>query len=96
MTAKTYPPGVPCWVETLHPEPRAALAFYRALFGWEASEPGSMPQGGEYYVARLNGDDVAGIATLPPDGSASRSGRPTCPSTISKMPPAASSRLVAA
>jgi predicted enzyme related to lactoylglutathione lyase len=70
MTAKTYPPGVPCWVETLHPEPRAALAFYRALFGWEASEPGSMPQGGEYYVARLNGDDVAGIATLPPDGSA--------------------------
>ncbi len=70
MTAKTYPPGVPCWVETLHPDPRAALAFYHALFGWDASGPGAMPQGGEYYVARLHGDDVAGIATLPPDGSA--------------------------
>jgi predicted enzyme related to lactoylglutathione lyase len=67
---KTYPPGVPCWVETLHPDPRAALTFYRTLFGWDASGPGSMPQGGEYYVARLHGDDVAGIATLPPDGSA--------------------------
>jgi predicted enzyme related to lactoylglutathione lyase len=70
MTAKAYPPGVPCWVETLHPQLRAALAFYHALFGWEASAPGAMPQGGEYYVARLHGDDVAGIATLPPGGIA--------------------------
>jgi hypothetical protein len=70
MTAKTYPPGVPCWVETLHPEPLAALAFYRELFGWDASAPGPMPQGGEYYVARLHGDDVAGVATLPPGGIA--------------------------
>jgi predicted enzyme related to lactoylglutathione lyase len=70
MSTKTYPPGVPCWVETLHPEPRAALAFYHALFGWDASAPGPMPQGGEYYVARLHGDDVAGIATLPPSGIA--------------------------
>lgn len=26
--------------------------------------------GGEYFVARLHGDDVAGIATLPPGGIA--------------------------
>jgi hypothetical protein len=29
-----------------------------------------MPRGGEYFVARLHGDDVAGIATLPPGGVA--------------------------
>lgn len=71
MTApKTYPHGVPCWVETLQPDPRAALAFYRALFGWEGTGPGPMPGGGEYFVAQLHGDDVAGIATLPPGGIA--------------------------
>ena len=60
-TRDTYPPGVPCWVETLQPDPAAAHAFYRELFGWEmAGSP-------EYTVARLGGRDVAGIAPL--DGS---------------------------
>ena len=67
---RTYPPGVPCWVETLQPDPRAALEFYGALFGWQGIGPGPMPDGGEYFVARLDGDDVAGIATLPADGVA--------------------------
>jgi predicted enzyme related to lactoylglutathione lyase len=67
---KMYPPGVPCWVETLQPDPRAALAFYGALFGWEGSGPGPMPDGGEYFVAHLGADDVAGIATLPAGGIA--------------------------
>lgn len=71
MTEKpAYPPGVPCWVETLQPDPRPALAFYGSLFGWDGIGPGPMPAGGEYFVARLNGDDVAGIATLPPGGIA--------------------------
>lgn len=61
----TYPAGVPCWVETLQPDPRAALQFYGAVFGWDGRGPGPMPDGGEYFVAHLNGDDVAGIATLP-------------------------------
>ena len=67
---KTYPPGVPCWVETLQPDPRAALAFYGSVFGWDGIGPGPMPDGGEYFVARLHGDDIAGIATLPPGGVA--------------------------
>jgi hypothetical protein len=33
MTAKVSPPGVPCWMESLEPDPRAALAFYHNLFG---------------------------------------------------------------
>jgi predicted enzyme related to lactoylglutathione lyase len=71
MTAgRTYPAGVPCWVETLQHEPRSALAFYGALFGWDGKGPGSMPDGGEYFVARLHGKDAAGIASLPAGGMA--------------------------
>jgi len=62
-----YPAGVPCWVETLQANPRAALDFYVPLFGWEivgpASTPGDPP--GEYFVARVKGRDVAGIGSLP-------------------------------
>jgi len=62
---KTYPAGVPCWVETLQPDARGALEFYSRLFGWDLAGPGPMPGGGEYFVAQIEGDDVAGIATLP-------------------------------
>jgi predicted enzyme related to lactoylglutathione lyase len=68
-TNVTYPPGVPCWVETLQTDPRAAMTFYAGLFGWEFAGPGPMPDaGGEYYVARAGGQEVGGIATLPNDG----------------------------
>jgi predicted enzyme related to lactoylglutathione lyase len=65
-----YPAGVPCWVETLQPDPRAALDFYGPLFGWEFAGPGPMPGDppGEYYVARVRGrvdsaDEAAARAT---------------------------------
>ncbi|MBV9408964.1 MAG: VOC family protein [Candidatus Eremiobacteraeota bacterium] len=61
-----YPAGVPCWVDTLQPDVRAATAFYRDLFGWEIAGPGPMENGGEYFVARHSGQDVAGIGQLPP------------------------------
>jgi predicted enzyme related to lactoylglutathione lyase len=62
-----YPAGVPCWVETLQQDPRAALDFYGPLFGWEFAGPGPMPGDppGEYYVARVAGRDVAGIGSAP-------------------------------
>jgi len=56
-----YEHGVPCWVETLQPDPQAARAFYSGLFGWDFAGPGP----GDYFVARLRGDDVAGLATPP-------------------------------
>jgi predicted enzyme related to lactoylglutathione lyase len=67
-----YPPGVPCWVETLQPDPRAALEFYGAVFGWEFTGPGPMAGDlpGEYYVAQVGGRDVAGIGSLPEMGTA--------------------------
>jgi len=62
-----YPAGVPCWVETLQPDPRAARDFDGPLFGWEFAGPGFMPGDlpGEYFVARVEGRDVAGIGSLP-------------------------------
>jgi hypothetical protein len=67
----SYPPGVPCWVDTLQPDPRAALDFYTGLFGWDISGPGPMPGGEQaYYVARTADSDVAGIGALPPNAPA--------------------------
>ncbi len=62
-----YPAGVPCWVETLQPDPRAALDFYGPLLGWEFADPGPMPGDlpDEYFLARIRGRDVAGIGSLP-------------------------------
>lgn len=57
-----YPAGVPCWVEGLHRDVPAALDFYGPLFGWEWQGSSGEP---EYFVARLRGRDVAGIAPMP-------------------------------
>jgi len=64
-----YPSGVPCWVDTLQPDPRAATQFYGKLFGWEFAGPGRMPDGGEYYVARMRGLDVAGVGSAPKENA---------------------------
>jgi len=60
-----YIPGVPCWVDTGQPDPEAAVAFYRGLFGWEFEDV--MPAGspGRYFTARLRGGDVAAVGSLP-------------------------------
>ncbi len=55
-----YSPGVPCWVQTLQPDPDAARGFYKALLGWEFGADGA--------VAQLRGRDVAGIDMLPAGG----------------------------
>jgi uncharacterized protein len=66
-----YQPGVPCWVDTLQPDPDAALRFYGDVFGWQFEGPGTMPGDppGRYFVARLRGRDVAGIASRPEAGT---------------------------
>lgn len=60
-----YPPGVPCWVDTSQPDPWAAVSFYGKLFGWDFED--RMPAGspGHYFVAMLDGYDVAAVASLP-------------------------------
>jgi predicted enzyme related to lactoylglutathione lyase len=60
-----YLPGVPCWVDTSQPDPDAAVAFYRGLFGWDLED--TMPPGspGKYFLARLGGRDVAAVGSQP-------------------------------
>jgi predicted enzyme related to lactoylglutathione lyase len=63
-----YLPGVPCWVDTSQPDPEAAVAFYRGLFGWDLQD--TMPPGspGKYFIARLGGRDVAAVGSQPQGG----------------------------
>ena len=58
-----YPPGVPCWVDVDQPDAEAATDFYGGLFGWTFED--RMPAGrpGHYFVAHLDGHDVAAIAS---------------------------------
>jgi predicted enzyme related to lactoylglutathione lyase len=58
-----YIAGVPCWVDTMQPDPEAATEFYSGLFGWELENV--RPDGPAYYVARLGGQDVGAIAAIP-------------------------------
>jgi predicted enzyme related to lactoylglutathione lyase len=68
---ETYPAGVPCFVDTLTADVDAAKSFYGGIFGWDFGGPGPMPGDppGEYYVARVDGDDVAGVGTAPAGSS---------------------------
>ncbi len=67
-----YPAGTPCFVDTLTADVEAAQRFYEGVFGWEFAGPGPMPGDppGEYFIARVEGDDVAGVGTLPGGASA--------------------------
>jgi predicted enzyme related to lactoylglutathione lyase len=56
-----YPVGVPCFIDTSQRDPGAAMGFYGELFGWEFDE--RMP--GQYWIATLDGMDVAGLAHQP-------------------------------
>jgi predicted enzyme related to lactoylglutathione lyase len=57
-----YIPGVPCWIDTAHPDPAAAAAFYGDLFGWQVENVMPPDAPGEYFMARLKGEDVAAIS----------------------------------
>ncbi|MDQ4132402.1 MAG: VOC family protein [Actinomycetota bacterium] len=60
-----YIPGVPCWIDTIQPDPEAAVAFYSGLFGWEFENV--MPEGvpGQYFMGRIRGLDVAAVGSIP-------------------------------
>ncbi len=60
-----YIPGVPCWADTNQPDPEAAVAFYRDLFGWDVEDVMPPGAGGSYFIARIRGGDVAGIGGIP-------------------------------
>jgi hypothetical protein len=58
---------VPCWVDTTQPDVDRAVRFYGELFGWEMTGAGTMPSDppGNYYVARADGHEIAGVGEQP-------------------------------
>jgi uncharacterized protein len=64
-----YIPGVPCWIDTSHPDPAAAADFYGALFGWELEDVMPPDAPGRYFMARLPGGDVGAIGSSPEGAS---------------------------
>jgi predicted enzyme related to lactoylglutathione lyase len=64
-----YEHGVPCWVDSLHPDPEAAAGFYSELLGWEAEETTPPGAGHRYFMCRLRGRDVAAIGSQPSEGA---------------------------
>jgi len=69
---RTYPEGVPSWIDIEQPDLAAAQAFYGGLFGW-SFEPGvSSDASAAYVVARLDGREAAGLGATPMTGDATR------------------------
>ena len=60
MTTRTYPEGVPSWIDLVQPDVDAAAAFYGGLLGWSVEQV-TPPGPPRYLVARLAGHDVAGL-----------------------------------
>src|SRR5687768_186875 len=56
---RTYPAGVPSWIDVEAPDLAVAQGFYGELFGWtfETVTPPAPD-----VIARLDGRDVAGIS----------------------------------
>jgi uncharacterized protein len=63
-----YIPGVPCWIDTTQPDPKAATSFYGGLFGWEFEDVALPESPGSYYIARLRDGDVAAVGSQPEQG----------------------------
>src|SRR3954464_9291774 len=63
-----YIAGVPCWVDTSHPDPEAATQFYGGLFGWEFEDvmPADAPV--RYFMATLPRGSVGAIGGQIPGG----------------------------
>ncbi|MEZ4456907.1 MAG: VOC family protein [Gemmatimonadales bacterium] len=55
------PPGWFSWHELTAPDPGAALAFYRGLFGWESAGDVETAGGERYHLFGLGGPPLGGV-----------------------------------
>lgn len=60
---RTYPQGVPSWIDLEAPDATAIAPFYEAVLGWTLTD--AMPPGapGHYLIATIDGRDVGAIAS---------------------------------
>ncbi|MBP7999307.1 MAG: VOC family protein [Chloroflexi bacterium] len=71
-----YPNGIFNWVDLSTTDIEGAKAFYRGIFGWEATDiPISSDMGGSYTNFSINGHGVAGGGQISPEMQAN--GMPT-------------------
>ncbi len=61
-----YQHGVPCWVDTWQPDLEGAVAFYTALFGWDAEETSPPGAPRRHFMCTMRGRRVTGIGSPPP------------------------------
>lgn len=59
--ARTYPQGVPSWIDIEPDDVEAAKAFYGTLLGWEFTEATPPESPYRYFIAHVAGEDAAGI-----------------------------------
>jgi uncharacterized protein len=67
---KTYPHGVPSWVDTVAHDLDGAKRFYAGLFDWTFTDAMPAEAPGHYLIATIGGEDVAAIATPDSDDEA--------------------------
>ena len=58
---RTYPHGVPCWVDVEQADLDAGKDFYGTLFGWSFAPIGPPDATDAYTFARVEGKDVAAL-----------------------------------
>src|SRR6476659_7652455 len=63
---RTYPSGVPCWIDVEPIDAEEAQLFYGGLFGWTFDNAMPPDAPGHYLIAQLDGSDVAAIASPEP------------------------------
>ena len=66
-TMTSYRHGVPSWVDVSAPDVAASVAFYAAVFGWDAT-PDMGADAGGYRLFLHGGQPVAGIGPLTEGG----------------------------
>ena len=54
-----YIAGVPCWIDTSQPDPKAAADFYSSLFGWDVEDVMPPDAPGEYQGVFATGEATA-------------------------------------
>ena len=59
IRTKTWPTGVPCWIDLGTPEPAQDARFYADVLGWEVTDPD--PGFGDYLTAHRGGSAAAGF-----------------------------------
>jgi uncharacterized protein len=64
---RTYPQGVPSWIDIVSDDLDEAKRFYAGLFDWTFTDAMPAEAPGHYLIATLRGQDVAAIGS-PDDG----------------------------